>query len=348
MKLLIYADIHCTEGSEQCHVDPTLSLRIYQTKKFFNDLQTVHNQYGCEGIIDLGDTTSDRSSLPIPVIDTICSCVAGLPSSKWNFKLIGNHEQFLRDTSVNNKRLFDRKFTVIDQNAVYTVNDTALVFCSYPEKNETLAQWIHEQSHVLHQNPKILFGHFQVSGCLTASGASLSGIPRSSLSAFNLCLLGHIHFPQSLSKTIHYVGSPFQQDWSEAGQQKRVAIVDTDTFNVTWVLLTGYPEYRRIDFADFQKLESVSLEHRFRVVLSTHEETEQYFQHHLFHLTEAEYAYDAAVPKEQQQERDWSFEGTCLRYMSLVPPATIGINLTAEDMLGIGQGIARGDYAQSS
>jgi len=344
MRLLIYADLQATDGSESSYTDPTTTLQHLRVKQFFTDLASIYRRYSCGGIIDLGDTTDDRSSIPMPTIELLGEGLALLPNSQWNIKLVGNHEQYLRDASVNNRRLFEHKFTVVDQNQVFYCGDVPLVCCSYPGDFAALTAWLGETGRRLRSRYPVLFGHFQVAGCQLANGIALTGVPRAALKDYSLCLLGHIHAPQTLGDCIHYVGSPFQQDWGEAGQSKRVAILDTDTKQVTWVPMEGYPEYRRIDFSAFTEL-SDAPEDRIRVRLTDHAQTEQFFQHPRFHRAEAEYAYAAAVPVEVQAAQDWSFEGTCGRYMALVPPDKAGLNVTPDDLMDIGNSIARGECA---
>jgi hypothetical protein len=343
MRFLVFADLQATDGSEPSYTEPMLTLQQVRVQKFFQDLRTVYDEYGCEGVIDLGDTLDDRSSVPHPIIELVGAGLELIPDSQWNIKLVGNHDQYLRNATVNNRRLFEHKFTVVDSTAIFDQNGTPLVFCSYPAKHDDLARWVMATGHKLRSQQPILFGHFQLIGCQMSSGLALTGVPRVALKDYALSLLGHVHIPQTIGECIHYVGSPFQQEWGEAGQQKRVAVLDTHPLSLTWVPMTGYPEYRRIPFETFAKLGAEPDEHRYKVVLTSHEETEQFFQHPRFHMAEAEYSYDAAVPEEQKQEQDWSFEGICRRFLDLVAPAKAGIELNPEEMLEIGQSIARGE-----
>lgn len=344
MRFLIYADLQATDGNEASYTSPALTLQHLRVQKFFTDTALICKHYRCDAVIDLGDTTDDRSAIPMPTIELLGAGMALLPDSQWNLKLVGNHEQYLRDASVNNRRLFEHKFTVVDQFEVYNNGEVNLVCCSYPGDHEKLVQWLHDQARRLRGQPTVLLGHFTVIGCQMNSGLALTGVPRVLLKSFNLTLLGHVHIPQSLDECIHYVGSPFQQDWGEAGQQKRVAILDTKTLKLTWVPMTGYPEYRRVDFDEFETLPADETEHRYRVRLKDHQQTERFFQHPRFHRAEAEYTYSAAVPEEVQVEQDWSFEGTCVRYMKLVPPDKAGLAVSEPELLELGTSIARGEY----
>jgi hypothetical protein len=331
MKLLCYADLQATDGDELCFTKPNTTLQHYRTQKFFKDIAEIYTAEGCDGIVDLGDTTDDRSSIPMTTVEVLGSGIAGLPDCpRW--KLTGNHEQYLRDASVNNRRLFDHSFTVVDRYRHEIVDDVNLLFASYPGDYKKLCEWIDKKLGAC-AGPVILFGHFEIEGSFFNNAKALTGVPQKLLSACNLVLMGHIHMPQSLTSKIHYIGSPFQQDWGEAGQDKRVAIVDTDTCSVKWVPLTGYPQYRTLSLTEFMTSVGTASEDRYRVVLTSHDESEQFFRHPLFNRAVAEYKYEEQAPEEQTEQTDFSFEGTLRRYLKSVPPSKVGISLNEDEMI---------------
>lgn len=340
MKLLSYADLQATDGDELCFTRPNVTLQHYRTEKFFDDMARVYTEHGCSGIVDLGDTTDDRSSIPIPTVEYLGTGMSKLPDGE-RWKLTGNHEQYLRDTSVNNRRLFDHWFNVVDGRMIQMVEDTCLFFASYPADYNDLTHWLIAEARRV-RGPKILFGHFEVQGAFYQNATAMSGVPQEVLAPFNLVILGHIHLPQSLTKRIHYVGSPFQQDWGEAGQQKRVAVVNTKSMTVEWVPMTGYPEYRKVTLAEFEKLATEKSEHRYRVVLNSHAESEQFFRHPHFNRAVAQYNYDETPPDQVVENPDWSFEGICRRYLKTVPPKKVGIEISEDEMMEVTHHILQG------
>jgi hypothetical protein len=344
MKLLCYADLQATDGNEICFTKPTVSLQHYRVEKFFSDLRAIYDQHQCDGIIDLGDTTDDRSSIPVPTIEAIGSGLEQVPDSMWNIKLIGNHEQYLRNATVNVRRLFDHKFHVVSENEIFDLDGLAAFFCSYPADYTKLTAFIRTECHRYKSMPQVLFGHFQVAGCATGSGTLLQGLSGSTLHTFSHCLLGHIHLPQSLNDRIHYVGSPFQQDWGEAGQSKRVGVFDSQTRETTWVPLKGYPEYHVVNLEEFKKAVQENSEDRFRVVLNSHDETEEFYRHPLFSRHPAVFNYSEVETEEPAEAKDWSLEGVCERYLKTIPPKDCGVDLTPEEMIDLGVSIARGEF----
>lgn len=340
MKLLCYADLQATDGDELCFTLPHVTLQHYRVTRFFQDVARIYEEYRCEGIIDLGDTTDDRSSIPLTTLEVLGAGIAKLENGE-HWKLTGNHEQYLRDTSINNRRLFEHRFNVVDNRKIQRMTGWTAFFVSYPADYTELSEWIVRESRKI-IGPKILFGHFQVEGAFFQNAKALTGVPLGALDTFDLVLLGHIHLPQSLTKKVHYIGSPFQQDWGETGQQKRVAVIDTQTMRVEWVPLTGYPEYRQVTLAEFEKLTLKASENRYRVILNTHEEAEVFFRHPHFNRAVAEYNYDETPPEQSAEAPDWSFEGICRRYLKTVPPSKTGIELSEAEMLEMTQHILNG------
>lgn len=337
MNILVYADLQADSGSERLFLDPTVSLRLWCVKKFYADIGELVVRHKCNAIYDLGDTFDDRTSLDIPTLDTVLDGLSNLPcTDNENMRLIGNHDQYQRNGTVNNSKVLGHYFSTVESRKITQVGGVSLFFASYPANYAELCEWLTREARRV-RGPKILFGHFEVKGALYTNATALHGVPKETLAPFDLVVLGHIHLPQSLSPKIHYVGSPFQQDWGETGQSKRVGIVNTDTLTVEWLSLKGYPEYRKVSLTEFEKLITDQSEHRYRVVLNSHEETERFFKHPLFGRATSQYNYDE-TPREQVEENvDWSFNGICRRYLQTVSPAKSGITLGDDEMLEISQ-----------
>ena len=338
MKILVYSDLQADTGNERLFSDPTKSLRLWCVSKLYRDLENVYREHRCDALFDLGDTFDDRTAIDIPTIDTVITSLEWLPDNQEHTRLIGNHDQYQRNGSIHNGKLLAQYFKTIDDRRIQVMGDWTAFFVSYPADHAELTAWLIKEARRI-RAPKILFGHFQVEGSYFQSGQALTGIPQEALKEFSLVLLGHIHLPQAVTPKIHYVGSPFQQDWGEVGQSKRVGIVNTNDLSVTWVPLTGYPEYRSISLKDFTSDSAFEGEHRYRVTLNSHEEAEQFFRHPHFNRAIAQYNYDETPPDPSAETNDWSFKGTCRRYLKMVPPAKVGIEMTDEEMLDVTQHI---------
>ena len=357
MIALVYSDLQATDGHEKCHGDPTVPLQIARVDAFYQVLLKIYKERKCTCLWDLGDTTDDRSSIPVPAIDTLCGSLAQFPRNDWDLKLIGNHEQYLRNTHVHVGKMFDPYFEIIEKNRVFQAGKgMRVVACAYPENERDTIAFIQAERKAAKQagDKVILLGHFQVMGSMTGMGQLLAGIPKDELSWVDLGLLGHVHKPQSVHKNVHYIGSPFQQDWGEAGETKRVGIVDVLRATVEWVPIEGFPQYLSVNVDEFEELCTTDTEDRFKVVLRSQKEAAKFYALPLAHRAEPIYDFDVtgsptvSVGAEKIDGKitgnitgaAWSFNSVMQRYVEQNTPDSSGVPATVEEMLGYGHEIA--------
>ena len=345
MIALCYADLHATDNHERCFSDPSVSLQHARVAKFYADLLSIYKEYKCDCLWDLGDTTDDRNAIPLPTIDLLGECLSMFPASPWNLKLVGNHEQYVRSTRVHVGQLFQPYFNIVDEVSVFTTGKTSIVCCAYPANEADLSKWLDtvRVDHLRSKAPAILLAHVQVRGSFGAAGQIAEGIDVAALKWANLGLLGHVHRPQTVAPNIHYVGSPFQQDWGERGEAKRVGIVDTDACTVQWITLEGYPQYQEVTLEDFTSRPSEVTEDRYRVVLRNTDEAAKFYA--LPDATRAEpvYEFSSAAPTEVTGQGSalgkWDTCEMMKRYLLAHPPSESSIAISADDMLEFGREI---------
>ena len=87
---------------------------------------------------------------------------------------------------------------------------------------------------------KILSAHCFADGAVTSDSETMfvGGSGKTAVSCFDgfdYVALGHLHRPQNVAPRVRYSGSPLQYSFSEAGTEKSVTIVDTDTFRTECV-----------------------------------------------------------------------------------------------------------------
>lgn len=336
MRALVYADLQATDGHERCFTDPTKPLQLYRIDRLFGELKRIYREHKCDALWDLGDTTDDRAAVPVPVIDTLCDHLDFF-RGQWNLKLVGNHEQFLRDPKVHAGKMFRGYFNVVDTCKAFSIEKVNVLCVSYHDDIQPVVDWLNLRSKT--RLPTILLGHFQVSGCQMTSGMALTGVPRSSITFVNIALLGHIHKPQAIGTNAHYVGSPFQQHWGEAGENKRVAVVDfgSNGISLEWVPLKGFPRYRQVTFEEFVASAKEESEDRYKIILRSLSETEAYYAHPLANRAdEVIYDYEQAGAAETSLEVETvpkTKTDTLRRYLALNPPQ---VQIDAEAMLEYG------------
>lgn len=350
MRALVYSDLQAGESHLRLFNDPTTSLQLHRVRKFYRDVAELGQREGCEMVWDLGDTTDDRSAIPISTLDAVLEGIDRLPSHDWNTKLIGNHEQMVRSGQTHVGRMFDRKFSVVDTAAVYKLSSKLQLVCAaFPADDAELSRWLKDtlQRGSTAGMKNLVLGHFQVLGCQLNSGQSTVGVPRQVLDKADLALLGHVHRHQRIGSSAFYVGSPFEQDFGESGEPKRVAVVDTESCTVEWHELPGFPVHRVVELGQFCEQVNPESENRFRVVLRTLEETERFYAHPLSNRAEPIYDYgstaESGAQVDPQDERPvWTLDRALSSYVETTNLSDRGIQVGREDLLEFGLEIARG------
>lgn len=340
MKALVFSDLQATDGHQRLFSNPTTSLQLWRVNKLFEVLQKIYLENNCDCVWELGDLTDDRNSISLPTLEAVSRGMNSFPDSEFNFKIVGNHEFYLRDASISSGCLYRHKFKVFDKPGVIQLGDTTILMAPFPGNDEELANWIRTNSR---QSSKIiLLGHFQVIGCQMDSGVSISGIPKQALQKIQLGLLGHVHKAQTVLPNIYYVGSPFQQNFGEANEQKRVAVVDTDSLSVKWITLDCFPRYATVHVNEFVRIASADAEDRYKVVVNNQEEAEKFYAHPLSNRAEAVYEYEQSVRNEESEslQPQLSLDFLLMKYVKLFPPTAKGIALAEDEMLSYGKEIA--------
>ena len=311
MKLALFSDLQAADKTDRCFTDSAIPLQRWRVQKFYEWLWEMCEVRGVDGVIDAGDTTDRRDSIALPTIDTILTWSAkfGERYGKGvNIKVQGNHDHHVKNGTIHNGAMFAHGYRVVcDKVERLSFKDgTAIVCAPFSEDTDTLTRQI-----VAARDPNcMLIGHFQTVGARMNSGISQAGIALGALSGYAAVLLGHVHKPQQLGDGIHYIGSPFQQDFGEAGEDKRVAIIDTKKKTVEWIPVHGFPKYRSLRLDDFLKLERAHPEDRFKVTVSGMEEAGRVAGHGLGAQAEPVYvdAGATSVQEEAEARAHWSLE----------------------------------------
>ena len=349
MRLLLTTDVQAGEGSERCFHDPTTPLQRWRVKMFFEAAFELFNEAHCDGFVDLGDMVDDRNSVPVPTLDTLFAGLDPFKSTlEHNIKLVGNHEQWVKSGKVHSGRAFNGIFQVYDEPVVVTIGGVRTLICPYPDEAFDLEGWLDANLREEGRRQLVL-GHFQVEGTRDRDGRILKGgVHVSILKRATLTLLGHVHHPQSVASNIHYIGSPFQQDFGEANEEKRVCLLDLPELTYQWVPMYGFPVYRQVTLDEWLQIVDAgpmvdlgAEEDRYRVVLKSQADVESYFNHPKMRQAKPVYAglatQLASKNSASKTDRVLSFDvaDTIRRYMESRPPTNLN-GLTSEEFLQVG------------
>lgn len=350
IRALVYSDLQATDGAERCYNNPAMPLQRYRVNLFFQKIRQIYHDRGCNALWDLGDTTDDRTAIPIPALKELISGLSAFPheSRHHNIKLIGNHEQYSRNAEIDAGGIFQHFFSVVRVCSIIPLNDNVNIVASpFPADTADAKAQICAALANIPPTTKIIFlGHHEVTGGRFKNGVQTDGVPLDTLDRVSVGLLGHIHLPQQLGRRpIHYVGSPFQQDFGEAGETKRVALVTIDGPNIQleWITLDGFPCYRYVSLKDFETNFQPGEEHRYRVRLTSPTEAERFYQHPYSNRATIEYEYEIAQAEEggtnsiELTARDWSLQAAAQRWFNHRPLNAAQITLTEQEMLEFGK-----------
>jgi predicted phosphodiesterase len=344
VRLLVYTDLQATEGSARCRSNPTIPLQRQRTQDFYDRIVQIAKQKNCDHVCDLGDSTDDRSFIYRATLGVTIAGLAKLkPACPGLIKLTGNHEQLLKDGRISADNLYEPYFERVGS-GVFNGKGFMIVYRSftddYAKLNEDLLKTAEAiRTHDL-KEPLILMAHGDVKGARYASGETSSeGISLATLDAYDIVLLGHVHNHQCLIKDkAWYVGSPFQQDFGEAGQRKWVAVLDTDKMNVEFVNVTGFPEYRTVELKDFLTMAKPGEEHRYKVLLRSLDDLDKFYSSPLGELGEGVPLYEDKK-QDAVQDVDISDDPSTLlkRYLNSRPIGEgISAAISEDDLLSLG------------
>ena len=271
-KYLVFTDLQAKDGITYCRQNPDVPLQRWRVDKFIDQLFELAAEHEVDGIIDLGDTTDDRNSVELTTLNQ----VSRLGHSKYGFiKLIGNHEQFRKDQSVDTRTLYPA-WNVVSGNQVFKVGGCTILASAYSDDFKATDEWVSFNADKNRSGgPIVVLGHWDVVGAEMSASKSLFGVKRETLDKADLVLLGHIHKPQQLGKSTYYVGSPFQQDYGEAGEEKRVGLLELEGGEVSlaWIRIDGMPQYYNMTLDVLKTHAEFGPEDRLTVPLLTPEET---------------------------------------------------------------------------
>jgi DNA repair exonuclease SbcCD nuclease subunit len=201
-------------------------------------------------VVNGGDTFNTRGIIPTSCLDVASRCYidwseAGI--DQWI--LVGNHDQEDRAGEIHPMSIFKRfGWTVVDRPMIK--NDIAL----FPYmKKEAIEKSLKSEEL---EGIKTAIVHWGIQGAKRNDwNVDTDGVPIEWLERFDQVFSGHYHYRNSI-QNVHYIGSPFQHNFGEMGQEKGVLIFDTESKEISFEEITGTPKHYEVDveFKDGKKL----------------------------------------------------------------------------------------------
>jgi DNA repair exonuclease SbcCD nuclease subunit len=234
MIFLFYSDLHIRpERIEDCNT---------ALEQVFEIAKKIYRRNGERPVIvNGGDTFNTRG-----LIRTSCFDLLFSHYSKWHKEgfrqwiLVGNHDQEDREGTIHPMKVFDSwdGWSVIDKPQIM---DSKFVMMPYMDKARvqefvTSRDWTGYDCVV----------HLGIRGSMMNDcRVDTEGVPAEWFNQFRNVFSGHYHYRNSF-QNIHYIGSPIQQNFSEAGQPKGAMIYEQESGKIYFHEILGTSKHYTI------------------------------------------------------------------------------------------------------
>lgn len=229
-KVVILGDLHVGSRNANKTVE-------HWQQRFFDELLFPYlKETGIKRVIQLGDIYDNRRFLPINAVSWFDKKVI-----KTFFELdiqmdaiIGNHDVFYKHTNYpNSPELMLGHYEHIN---IYTKPSNIEI----DDVTFTLIPWMCRENYdeclsAVRQGGDICVGHFDIQGFVMHPGAiSKDGLHLSDFQGWNTVWSGHYH-TQSQNQNVHYLGTPYQMNWSDANAKQGFWVFDTTDRSLEFV-----------------------------------------------------------------------------------------------------------------
>ena len=212
-------------------------------------------------LIHLGDLFDNRTSLPIIIINKVEKILKEISDILPMHIMVGNHDLWNKGSNeVNSVRMFsymNKNITVYENTTTIDINGQKLVLMPWVEKRLDMIK-------ELNSNPgDYLFCHSDLNGCRmhlnSVAHRNADKIDVEHFGGYKDVFSGHIHITQQ-NKNFRFIGSLYQMDRNDTGDQKGITILDLNTGEVGFHKNDYSPVFRKfrvITEEDIDKLDEI-------------------------------------------------------------------------------------------
>ena len=197
-------------------------------------------------LIHLGDLFDNRTSLPIIIINKVEKILKEISDILPTHIMVGNHDLWNKGSNeVNSVRMFgymNKNISVYENTTTIDVNGQKLVLMPWVEKRLDMIK-------ELNNNPgDYLFCHSDLNGCRmhlnSVAHRNADKIDVENFGGYKDVFSGHIHITQQ-NKNFRFIGSLYQMDRNDTGDQKGITILDLNTGEVGFHKNDYSPVFRK-------------------------------------------------------------------------------------------------------
>lgn len=247
--LTIFADLHLHDHTAFATEREGFNSRLIDGKDIVYAIAEDAEKHGCTDIIHAGDWFHSRRRVSVPVLDVSERILDGCRKWGVNIHAIpGNHDYSLDGKACS---IIGQPFASVttEHGSVREIAGWRVCFIPWTDDPDVV-------NRALTVRADVYVGHFGVEGAKV--GPSDFEIPghihaRLLKDIAAPVFLGHYHKPQSIpDTTAMYVGSPLQQGWGEAGEEKRcIRLLPNGT--IKSVPLKSGPRFLRLKPDELEK-----------------------------------------------------------------------------------------------
>jgi DNA repair exonuclease SbcCD nuclease subunit len=211
-------------------------------------------------LIHCGDLYDNRTSIPIIASYKAEKILIELSKILPLHIIVGNHDLWNKGSNdINSVRLFNHvpNVSVYTETTSIDLNGQKLILMPWVEKRLDMIKEIDS-------NPgDYLFCHSDLNGCLmhlnSVAHRNADKIDVDNFGRYKHVFSGHIHIRQT-NKNFSFIGSPYQMDRNDMGDQKGITILDLSSDKITFEPNTYSPvfkKFRVVNEEDIDKLDEL-------------------------------------------------------------------------------------------
>jgi calcineurin-like phosphoesterase family protein len=212
-------------------------------------------------IVHLGDLFDNRNVIPINLLNYGMDVVEELSKIAPIHIIIGNHDLWSKSASeINSIRPFRYipNVNIYDKVTKIEYNGRKILMMPYIEKRLEQIKSIDEN-----RDCEYLFCHSDLNGCKmhlnSVAHRNADKIDVEEFGKYKEVFSGHVHITQ-VNKNFKFIGSLWQMDRNDMGDQKGITILDLNTQKIDFVPNTYSPIFRKfrvVNEEDIDKLDEL-------------------------------------------------------------------------------------------
>lgn len=229
-KVVLLADLHVGARNANKTVE-------HWQQRFFDEVFFPYlEDNGIKRVIQLGDLYDNRRFLPINAVswfnEKVIKRLSDLDVRM--DAIIGNHDVFYKHTNTPNSP--ELMLSHYDHINIYTKPSVVEI----DDVSFSLIPWMCRENYdecltTIKDGGDICVGHFDIQGFVMHPGAiSKEGLHLSDFQGWDTVWSGHYH-TQSQNQNVHYLGTPYQMNWSDATTKQGFWVFDTTDRSLEFV-----------------------------------------------------------------------------------------------------------------